>query len=438
MQLEKKRFEPVSEPPRLTAGKTAVYVVLILLVLGIYKLLDLGYIRSPFAPPPTPTRAAESFAEEGSAFFDAGILEKAITAYQNAVAVDPHNPQLWAELARIQTYSTGLMLSIDLKQERMQQASESIENATAGEDAPAVAFAIKTLVLDWMASLLEDPDASAAMLNQALKASSEALLLEPNNPLALAFRAEVLVDQANWSTALDVGAQAATLGPEYMDVHRAYAYVLESNGYYTRAIDEYLEAIRINTNLPFLYMSLGANYRRLGETATDIPTRDSLITLAIEAFSRAADLNPDDPNPYLSIAHTYTNQGEFFIAERNAKKALDLANTDPLLYGRLGVIYYKAKNYETAIKVLRCAVRGCTAEENEEQQVAVVNTLLLTASTVDVYYIYGSVLSFYGAQDNNCEEAAKIFAELRASPYMDETIEGIIREGEVICAAYSR
>jgi tetratricopeptide (TPR) repeat protein len=440
MQLKGRRFEPTTEPPRLTVGRTAAYTAAILVCLGIFKLLDNGTIPSPFAPPPTPTRMALSYAEEGKAFFDAGILKKSIEAYQKAVAVDPNNHQLWAELARIQTYSSELMLSSASKKERLEQALASIETSIDINADYSTAHAIKILVLDWYAnSEWMDGETREQTLVEAIQSSAQALLLDRGNALALAFKAEVLVDQANWSAALDVGAQAAQLGPEIMDVHRAYAYVLESNGYYTRAIEEYLTAIRLNTNLPFLYIRLGANYRKLGETATDTATRDQMISDALEAFARAADLNPSDPIPYLSIAQTYANQGDFFAAERNAQKALMLDNTNAYLYGRLGVIYYKAKNYETAIKVLRCAVRGCLAAENEEQEVDVVIPLPLASNSVDVYYIYGSVLSFYGKDTpENCVEAALIFAELRASPYFDETVDAIIREGEVLCAAYAR
>jgi tetratricopeptide (TPR) repeat protein len=439
MQLKRKRFEPTTESPRLTLGRTAAYAAVILFCLGILKLMDLGFIRSPFAPPPTPTRMAMSYAEEGKAFFDAGILEKAITAYQKATGVDPMNPKLWTELARIQTYSSELMLSTAKKKERLEQAVESITKALDINKDFAPGWAVKTLVLDWYAnSEWMDADLREKTLIEAVQASAHALNLDPGNALALAFKAEVLVDQNNWSAALDAGAQAAQLGPEFMDVHRAYAYVLESNGYYTRAIEEYLEAIRLNTNLPFLYIRLGANYRKLGETATDAATRDLMIEKALEAFARAADLNPSDPIPYLSIAQTYANQGEFFIAEENAKKALSLDNTNPYLYGRLGVIYYKAKNYETAILVLRCAVRGCLAADNEEQEVDV-SPAPLDGRMVDVYYIYGSVLAFYGKdKPANCTEAASIYADLRASPYYDETVEGIIHEGETICASYTR
>jgi tetratricopeptide (TPR) repeat protein len=437
MQLRGRRFEPATEPPRLTLGKTVVYAAAILLFLGIWKLLDSGAVRSPFAPTPTPTRRAESFVEEGKSFFDAGILDKATTAYQDAVAVDPSNPQLWAELARIQTYSSELMLHPDKKRERLQEARDSSKRALDLDDAYPLGWAIRTLVLDWSATVAEDTNGMEDLLNEALQASAKALLLEPDNPFALAFRAEVLVDQQNWSSALDVGARAAQLGPEIMDVHRAFAYVLESNGYYTRAIEEYLEAIRLNPNLPFLYLRLGAQYRAIGEKTTDPNLRDGMISDALEAFAHAALLNPYDPLPYLTIAQTYSNQGEFFIAEENARKALQLDNTNAYIYGRLGIIYYKAKNYETAIKVLRCSVSGCLAADNEEAGVDVTGEAL-SARNVDIYYTYGSVLSFYGDEDDNCGEAARIFAMLRESPYHDETVESIIREGEVICAAIAR
>jgi tetratricopeptide (TPR) repeat protein len=496
MQLKGRRFEPTSDPPRLTLGKTAAYVAAILAGLGILKALDAGVLRSPFAPPPAPTRMAASYIAEGRAFFDAGILEKAITAYQKAAAVEPADPQLWAELARIQTYSSELMLSNAEKAERLREAKASIDkavcptdtfgdldaderqsalqaskaaaateflstvfptplsaiqrqrqqetNASIGQIAGcrtdfAEGYAIKTLVLDWLANpAWMDEQTRGQMLTDAYLASTRALTLDSSNALALAFRAEVLIDQSNWSAALDAGAQAAQRGPGIMDVHRAYAYVLESNAYYTRAVEEYLAAIRLNSNLPFLFIRLGANYRKLGETAASPDLSAQYIADALDAFNRAAELNPKDPIAYLSIAQTYANQGEFFAAERNAEKALSLDNTNPLLYGRLGVIYYKAKNYETAIKVLRCAVRGCAAADNEIGEVDVVETLPLAANSLDVYYIYGSVLSFYGNESDNCGEAAEIFALLRASAFHDDTVEAIIREGEVICASYAR
>ena len=69
--------------------------------------------------------------------------------------------------------------------------------------------------------------------------------------------------------------------------------------------------------------------------------------------------------PYLEIAKTYTQQGEFFIAARNAEKALSFDPSNANTYGQLGIIYIKSRNYEGALPTLRCAVKGCSADENE-------------------------------------------------------------------------
>jgi tetratricopeptide (TPR) repeat protein len=437
MQLHGNPFEPTPELPRLTARRAAFYFTAIAAGSILLYLLGSGTVRSPYAAPPTATRSAQSFTEEGDAFFAAGQLEKAIEAYAQATAVDPKNPVTLAELARIQTYSSALIISTKAQSDRLAEARTNIQKAIDLDKENGHSYTIQTLVLDWSSNPLfyaaDDVDTPAQYLNQAFQASVTALRLLPNDALALAFQAEVLVDQTNWSQALDKGAQAVKIDPNIMDVRRAYGYVLESNGYYSDAIEQYNAAIRINPNLPFLYMRLGANYRHIGETTEDPNLAPQMILDALDAFSRAAALNDKDPLPYLSIANTYANQGEFFIAERNAQKALSLDNTNASIYGRLGTIYYKAKNYESARIVLKCAVLGCTALENEEQGVAIAG-LPLAANTLDFYYIFGSVSAFYA----DCIVAEDIFAKLRASPFDDQTVESIIQEGERICAAAAR
>lgn len=438
MQLKGTRFQPAPETPRLSVRRLVFYILAIVAGLVILRLMDLKIVRSPFAPPPIPTRSSKSFAQEGVAFFDAGNLDRAIDAYRNAVGVDPKNPALWAELARIQTYSSALMLSNDSQALRLEEARASIDTALNLDPEYGMGSAIRSLVLDWSADPnLVDETTLQNYLNDAYKASIKAQQLLPNDPLAMALQAEVLADQSNLAQALDVGRRAADLGPGIMDVRRAYAYVLERNGYYEQATEQYRAAIEINYNLPFLHMRLGANYRKIGESTTDPNIADTMIESALKEFAVAKTLNPYDPGPYLSIANTYANQGDFFIAILNAQKALSLAPTNAGLYGRLGAIYYKNKNYEGALKVLKCAVRGCSAFENEEEGVDIKGEPL-AANTADFYYIYGSVLAFYGTDNNNCGLAADIFAELRASPVFSSDIEGIIQEGERICASYAR
>jgi tetratricopeptide (TPR) repeat protein len=441
MNLRGNRFNPFPAGPRVRVGRVAIYTVLIVAGAGLMSLLDRGRIRPFYSATPTPTRPAASHLAEGQAFFDAGQLDEAILAYQRALALDPGNAELWIELARIQTYSSDLVTTDADRSSRLGDAQQSIAKGLELAPENPTAYAIKALVLDWSADPgLVGVERSEALLNEAAQSAVKALQLEPNNPLALAFQAEVLADQLNWSQALDVGEQAVNLAPQVMDVHRAYAKVLESSGDYTGAIESYQRAIALNPNLPFLYLSMGANYRYRRKPPDDPNAAQRDIDLALEAYSMAAHLNPGNPLPYLSIASTYANQGEFFIAERNAQKALTLDPTNADIYGRLGVLYYRARNYEGSLPVLRCAVRGCTSAENEEghrlageELVLDVTALPLSASTLNYYYTYGSALAYFGS----CAEAEGIFAALRASPWMDSDVEGIIQVGEQICTGAS-
>ena len=45
-----------------------------------------------------------------------------------------------------------------------------------------------------------------------------------------------------------------------------------------------------------------------------------------------------------------------------SRKTIEFQPDNPVLYGELGVLYHKNRNYETGILALECAVRGCTAE----------------------------------------------------------------------------
>src|SRR4030065_1598161 len=85
----------------------------------------------------------------------------------------------------------------------------------------------------------------------------------PENALALAFYAEVLLDQQRLDQALQYSEQAVTLAPDLMDTHRVYATVLESYGNYRDAIAEYQQASEINPNMTFLYLRIGLVYRHL-------------------------------------------------------------------------------------------------------------------------------------------------------------------------------
>ncbi len=428
-----------------------IFILLIMILGGVWlvRQLETGGIQRPFTPTPTPTRVAHSYALEGEAQFAAGKVDAAITAYQEATRVDPNNAETWAKLARIQTYSSALLTTDDQQRDRLQEALASADKAVELAPDDSAVHATRAFVLDWNAnSVLFGDEQAADYLLEAEQEAVRALQLDSQNTLALAYYAEILVDEQKWNQAEQYILQALEQDDTLMDVHRVYAYVLESFGQYNQAIQEYDKALAITPNLTFLYLRAGANYRRLAFDNPNEEARTQLYESSLEYFAKAARLNEqlgiEDPVPYLSIAKTYSQEGEFFVAARNVQRALEIDPANADIYGQLGIVYFKSRNYEGSIPALKCAIRGCTADESCEgrggcgpnDEPAEVIGLELSANTVVYYYTYGSVLAALSRpKENYCEEANAVMAEVRAQFSGDRDIMGIVQAGEAICAS---
>jgi len=426
---------------RKTNKKSNIYRILVLVVLIVFFMTVLigivnGEVQPLFMPTPTPTRTTHSFVVEGETHFAAGDLDAAIGAFQKATELDPDDPELYTNLARIQTYSSSLLTTDAERSQRLQEALDSINRAKELAPNNSQVLAVRAFVLDWNSNpFLVDEETSEDLLNEAEAEAVLALQLDNTNTLALAYYAEILVDQKKWNQAQQYIQQAVEHDPTLMDVHRIQAYTYETLGEYNLAIQEYKKAVDIMPNLTFLYISIGRIYRYL-----------QLYDQALEYFSTAANLNEQlgikDPIPYLAIANTYAQDGEFFIAALNVHEALTFTPANPDVYGQLGVIYHKSRNYEGAIPALECAIEGCDAEQSCEVRqcdpdvdpMVTVEGLPLTGSTVVYYFTYGSVLSgLHREGDDKCDKAMEVFAQLRSGYPDDPTIMSIVRAGEEIC-----
>ncbi|HEY60144.1 MAG TPA: tetratricopeptide repeat protein [Anaerolineae bacterium] len=418
--------------------RIVVLLVLIILVLFMLQGISQGSVTPLLIATPTPTRTVDSYVQEGETHFIAGDLDKSLEAFQRASEVNPNDIILWIELARIQVYSSSLITTDEAKYARLSEALESINRAVEINTEDSTAHAVRAFVLDWLANPGLVGEDWQALLTEAEQEAVIALQLDNQNTLALAYYAEILVDQQKWIQADQYIREAVQRDPSTMDVHRINAYVQESLGNYSEAITEYKRAAEINPNLTFLYLAIGANYRKLKQ-----------YDLALAYFDRAANINEQlnikDPIPYLSIAKTYVQMGQFLTAGLNARKGLQYSPDNPDVYGQLGIIYFKARNYEGAIPALKCALRGCNAEEScevrqcnpEEDPMVPIDGLPLTANTVVYYFTYGSVLAGMHRETNGyCEEAMQILRLVKQGFPDDETIMQIVEESENICRSY--
>jgi tetratricopeptide (TPR) repeat protein len=421
--------------------------------------LDKGEIRPLFEPTATPTRAPESYILEGDASFSAGKVDAAIIAYREALKVDPSDALIWAKLARIQTYSSAFLITNPDKQARLTEALESATKAVELAPEDSFVHAVRAFTLDWNAnSNFHTTEEVQDFLAQADQEALTAQKLDSKNPLALAYYAEILVDQQQWNRAELIMKQVfELLDASQDDVSRMF---MCSKRHYNLAISEYEKAIAIEPNFTFLYLRIGANYRRLALEIPNLETARPVYEKSLEYFDKAAKINEqigvNDPGPYLSISRTYSQLGEFFIAARNVQKALSYEPTNADIYGQLGVIYFRSRNYEGSIYTLKCAIYGCSGEDsclgrgldkcypNLGENPVDVQGLSISPNTIVYYYIYGSVLSALSRpKENRCDEAMQTMSEVRTEldtnpdDYADgrETIISIVEAGEEICAS---
>ena len=411
---------PTSNPYRLILWG-------MLIMAGLYLMwnIDTGKVQPLFLPTPTATRSATSYREEGTAFFEAGNLDLAIQAYRDALAENPDDYVGWTELARIQTYSSAL-LTQERQRDRLAEALASIDQAVELAPEDSSAHAVRAFVLDWTAGASGTTADYEAYIAEASTEAVLALQLDNNNVLALAYQAEIYADQQQYSQAAEYAERAMALDPNSLDTLRVNGYVLESTENYGAAIELYKQAAAVAPNQTFLYIRIGQNYRELG-----------LYDEALEYFDRAASINEvlgiNDPLPYIAIAKTYSRMGEFFAAALNAEKAVDLDPTNPDWYGQLGIIYDRARNFESAVLVLRCAVEGCSDVQNttdsDGRWSVSVEGLPLDNNTLIYYYTYGSRL----AALNQCERALPILDLVGSNYAGDAIVMGIVNESFTVC-----
>lgn len=435
-----------------------IFTLVILILSGLFVTQGFrrGEVKPLFQPTPTPSRVPYSYAQEAETHFLAGNLDKAIASYQQAIRIDPSNGRLYAEMARILTYSTETQTTAMEKESRFNQALEASQKAIELSPDDSTAWAIRAFTLDWYASftkyILRQEENGDKLLTEAEQAAAKAIILDETNVLAQVFRAEIMNDQMRWDQAEVAINTALERAPDLWDAHRVNGLFLESQGYYLESIESFERAAELAPNMTFLYIKLGMAWRNQGLQAwNNLAKSEQAYNTAIEKFAVAAAKNEElgitNPQPYLGIGRTYAQLGQFFAASRNMYKAIQYDPYNQDVYAQLGMVYRQARNYEDAIVALGCAVRGCNADitcrlrdcNPDVDPPIELEGMGLSGATVVYYYTYASLLAgMYLPRDpersNYCAESLDVITEIRTSSFGgDETIGSILNESESIC-----
>ncbi len=179
---------------------------------------------------------------------------------------------------------------------------------------------------------------------QAEAAAKKALELDPNNALAHAYYAEILLNKEDFGDldkAIEHSKTARELDPSLLETHRARGLVLLNTQNIDEAIDELKAAIAINDKIANLHLNLGYAYRVRGDN-----------DLAVEELLTAFALNPSSPEAPTEISLAYANEGQFGKAAQYAEQSVKVDPANARLHGNLGVMYYRNQELDKAINEL--------------------------------------------------------------------------------------
>jgi tetratricopeptide (TPR) repeat protein len=262
----------------------------VLRVLGRYDeaidSLDNALALAPGDPP--------ALASKGAALFALGRLDDALRALSQARDASPQN-----------TFTLAYLGEVLRHQERYEDALQALDEALGAEPDDATTLGTKGQVLaalgrsdeaivaleravevdpgvDWARADLGRLLAQTGRLEDALTTWNAFLARHPNDSAVLAHKGETLRQLGRFDEALEALDLALTYGPETSEARGTRGQVLRALGHSGEAIKDLERSVEIDGSMTWAYLELGETYREEGNFES-----------AVQAFARAAKLNPD-------------------------------------------------------------------------------------------------------------------------------------------------
>ena len=333
-------------PPRRGPSCLFVLVMLLLILVGGFVITNAEQVRETFTPDPTPepTRSAPTHAARAALYERDGEFELAIESYEAAVSLDGSKVEYYIPLIR-------LLVAANQPDEALVWAAQAAEMDETSDLVFASWAAAHLANGDRLSDTGQSVDADTSWAEAARQART-ATQLNPNNAEAYAIMAASLVrlGPEQFEAANEAMQMALALEPNSFLVRRHNATVLEYQGYYDQAIEQYEFALDIQPDSADVLISLARNYW----ATSNIPT-------AILTFEDAIQVAPDNADAYDGLGYMYFLIGEYPRAEENFIKAVELDPEMVRAHAHLGAARYRQFNYDGengAIPQLEIAVRG--------------------------------------------------------------------------------
>ncbi|HET6443676.1 MAG TPA: tetratricopeptide repeat protein [candidate division Zixibacteria bacterium] len=375
-------------PRRPRRGPSCLLVLLVIAALAgaIYIVSNIDRARDQVEallpdPTPEPTRSAASYAASAALLERDGDYEAAVGAYEQALQLDGSRVEFYIPLIQ-------RLLLLGKPDDALSWAEQAVILAPDSDKVWSV-LAGAQLANGERLDEIGDPTNADLMLAESVQSSRTASEINPANAEAFAYLAGALAQlgPAQFSGAQNAAEIALALDPDNPIVRLHMATVLELQGFYESAIEQYQVALDQNPDIAELYIGLAYNFYALN----DIPT-------AILTFQDALDADPDNADALDGLGWMFFLIGEYPTAEENLARAVDL---DPEMvrgHAHLGAAYYRNLNYDSAIPELETAIE-------RYQNVTLANST----------YFNMLGLAYYFKDEANCSQATPLFERVLAT-----------------------
>ncbi len=213
---------------------------------------------------------------------------------------------------------------------------------------------------------------------EALELFNQAVELEPENPANYAFRADYYFDLDKWELALEDYKKTTELNPESARALFRTAYAYGELNEYDLQLSTYINCLKtfgedrvVYNNMALIYaydldefdkaieyFDLSINYSRTTGKEYPIAIRNKAELLytefnkpeeALELFSLAIELDPENPSNYEFRAEYFSDQDKWQLALEDYKKSSELNPEYSYYKSLIALSYFELEDYENSL-----------------------------------------------------------------------------------------
>jgi len=202
------------------------------------------------------------------------------------------------------------------------------------------------------ATLYQDIERNESYLDKAIEASHKALMYDASLSEAYAALGIAYFNKKMLEEALEVGRKAIELDPNNYIAYWILGRIYHTSDQDSLAVEVYKKCIDINPEFYSAHVDLSYAYEKLGESENHRNAFQNVLYV----IPKYLENHPDDGRAHMLLGIFLVLAGRIDEAKGEAKKALDLNPTDPLMLYNAACFYARIGEHHLALKTLTNAI----------------------------------------------------------------------------------